>query len=89
MPPRTVALRVWMLCWLILVWVLLWGNISAANIVSGLAIAAIITLWLPLPPVPVEGRVHLFSLLRLVVTVAYWLLVSSVQVAALALKPKP
>lgn len=85
---RTVALRIWMLCWLILVWVLLWGNISAANILSGLAIAAIITLWLPLPPVPVEGRVHLLTLLRLVVTVAYWLLVSSVQVAALALKPK-
>lgn len=86
---RTVALRVWMLCWLILVWVLLWGNISAANILSGVAIAAIITLLLPLPPVPVEGRVRLLSLSRLVVTVAYWLLVSSVQVAMLALRPAP
>jgi multicomponent Na+:H+ antiporter subunit E len=86
---RTIALRVWMLCWLVLVWVLLWGTISAANILSGLAIALMITLWLPLPPVPVEGRLHPLPLLRLVVTVAYYLLVSSVQVAALALRPGP
>ena len=86
---RLLALRAWMLCWLILVWVLLWGNISAANIVSGLAVALVITLLLPLPPVPVEGRLHPLSVLRLVVTVAYWLVVSSIQVAALAVKPGP
>ncbi len=86
---RTNALRVWMLAWLILVWVLLWGTISAANILSGLTIALMIMLWLPLPPVPVEGRLHPLPLLRLVVTVAYYLLVSSVQVAALALRPGP
>lgn len=86
---RLLALRAWMLCWLILVWVLLWGNISAANIVSGLAVALVITLLLPLPPVPVEGRLHPLSVLRLVTTVAYWLVVSSIQVAALAVKPGP
>ncbi len=48
-----------------------------------------IMLWLPLPPVPVEGRLHPLPLLRLVVTVAYYLLASSVQVAALALRPGP
>ena len=47
---RTLTLRVWIVCWLILVWVLLWGNISAANILSGLAVALVITLLLPLPP---------------------------------------
>lgn len=88
-PMRTNALRVWMICWLILIWVLLWGTVSAANILSGLAVALVITLLLPLPPVPVEGRFHPLSLTRLVVTVAYWLLVSSVQVAVLALKPGP
>ncbi len=86
---RTTALRVWMVCWLILVWILLWGSGSAANILSGLAIALIITLLLPLPPVPVEGRVHPVALLRLVLTVAYLLVMSSVQVAALSLKPGP
>lgn len=86
---RTRALRVWMVCWLILVWVLLWGNVSAANLLSGLVIALVITVLLPLPPVPVEGRLHPIPLLRLVVTVVWYLVSSSVQVAALALKPGP
>ena len=40
---RRVALRLWVLCWLMLVWILLWGTVSAANVISGLAIALIIT----------------------------------------------
>ncbi len=86
---RTLALRIWMLCWLILVWMLLWGNISAANILSGLAIALVITLLLPLPAVPVEGRLHPLSLALLLLTVTYSLVASSMQVAALAIKPGP
>ena len=81
------TLRVWIVCWLVFVWVLLWGNISAANLLSGLAVALVITVLLQLPPVPVEGRMHPLSTLRLVVTVAYWLVVSSMQVAYLAIKP--
>ena len=38
-----------------------------ANIIGGLAVALVITLLLPLPAVPVEGRVHPLSLLRLMV----------------------
>lgn len=86
---RRLTLRVWIVCWLVLVWVLLWGNISAANLLSGLAVALVITLLLPLPPVPVEGRFHPLSVLHLVATVAGWLVVSSFQVAALAVKPGP
>jgi multicomponent Na+:H+ antiporter subunit E len=86
---RWVLLRAWLLCWLVLVWVLLWGNISAANILSGLAVALVVTLLLPLPAVPVEGRLHPLSLLRLAVTVGYYLVLSSVQVAWLAIKPGP
>jgi multicomponent Na+:H+ antiporter subunit E len=80
---------VWVLCWLTLVWVLLWGKLSAANILGGLAIAMVITVLLPLPAVPIEGRLHPLSLLRLVVVVAYQLVLSSVQVAWLAVKPGP
>jgi multicomponent Na+:H+ antiporter subunit E len=86
---RRTALRVWVLCWLILVWILLWGTVSAANVLSGLAIALVITVLLPLPTVPIEGRLHPLSLLRLVVTVAYYLVLSSVQVAWLAVRPGP
>jgi len=86
---RRLALRVWVLCWLVLVWILLWGGVSVANIVSGLAVASVITLLLPLPAVPVEGRVHPLSLVRLIITVGYYLAISSVQVAWLAVKPGP
>jgi multicomponent Na+:H+ antiporter subunit E len=86
---RRVALRTWLLFWLMLVWILLWGTVSAANIISGLAIALIITLLLPLPLVPIEGRVHPLSLMRLIGLVAWYLVVSSVQLAWLAIKPGP
>lgn len=86
---RRHMLRLWTLCWLMLVWVLLWGSASAANIVGGLAVALVITVLLPLPEVPVEGKVHLLSLLRLMVVVAYQLVLSSLQVAWLAIRPGP
>ncbi|MCV7369137.1 Na+/H+ antiporter subunit E [Mycolicibacterium duvalii] len=86
---RAMALRIWLVCWLVLVWLLLWGSVSAANILSGLAVALVIMLLLPLPPVPVEGRVHLLSLIRLVLMVAGRLVVSSAQVAWLAIRPGP
>jgi multicomponent Na+:H+ antiporter subunit E len=68
---------------------LLWGNVSAANIISGVAVALVITLLLPLPPVPIEGRLHPLFLVRLVLLIAYYLVLSSVQVAWLAIKPGP
>jgi multicomponent Na+:H+ antiporter subunit E len=86
---RRTLLRAWVLCWLILVWILLWGTVSAANILSGLAIALIITLLLPLPTVPIEGRLHPLSLLRLVLQIAGYLVLSSFQLAWLAVKPGP
>jgi len=86
---RRLALRAWTLFWLMLVWILLWGTVSAANIVSGLAVALVITLLLPLPVVPIEGRVHPLTLLRLIGLVAWYLVLSSVQLAWLAVKPGP
>ena len=86
---RRVVLRAWVLLWLMLVWILLWGTLSAANVLSGLAVALIITLLLPLPPVPIEGRVHPLSLLRLIALVGWYLVLSSMQLAWLAIKPGP
>lgn len=53
---RWITLRLWILTWLMLVWILLWGSFSAANVLSGLAIAVLITVLLPMPPVPVRAR---------------------------------
>jgi multicomponent Na+:H+ antiporter subunit E len=54
-----------------------------------LGIALLITLLLPLPAVPVEGRVHPLSLAKLLVIVGANLVLSSLQVAWLAIKPGP
>jgi multicomponent Na+:H+ antiporter subunit E len=86
---RTWTLRIWVLVWLTLVWLLLWGSVSGANVLSGLAVALVITLLLPLPAVPVQGRLHPLSLLWLALNVAWWLLESSIQVAWLAVRPGP
>ncbi len=81
--------RIGILIWLTAVWVLLWGNISAANLVGGLAVALLITVLLPLPQVPVAGRLHPLSLAQLTLKVAYYLVLSSVQLAWLAIRPGP
>ncbi|MDO0973118.1 Na+/H+ antiporter subunit E [Mycolicibacterium frederiksbergense] len=86
---RKATLRIWTLCWLTLVWILLWGTFSAANIASGLMVALVITLLLPLPRVPVEGRVRPLALVRLILYVSAQLVVSSFQVAWLAIRPGP
>lgn len=84
---RRWALRVWSVAWLVGVWILLWGNISVANILSGLAVSLLITFLLPLPVVPIEGRLHPLSLAKASLVVGRNLVVSSLQLAWLALKP--
>ena len=86
---RRWTLRGWTLLWLALVWILLWGTVSVANILSGLAIALLITVLLPLPAVPVEGRLRPWSFVVLAAYVSWSLVVSSTQVAWLAVKPGP
>ncbi|WP_040767132.1 Na+/H+ antiporter subunit E [Tsukamurella sp. 1534] len=86
---RTVAVKIGQLLWLDAVWVMLWGSITPGNIAGGLLVGLAILLLLPLPPVPVEGRVHLFSLLKLMVVFFVELLRSSLEVAWLAIRPGP
>ena len=71
---------------LVAVWCLLWGSFSWANIIGGLVIAVIVLTAFPLPPVTFAGRVHLPGLVRFVTRFLRDLVVSSVQVAALAFR---
>lgn len=85
---RFLLLRLWTLAWLTAVWVLLWGNVSPANVLGGIAVGLGIMILLPLPKVPVEGRIHLLSLVRLIGVFLYSALESSVSVAWLAIRPQ-
>jgi multicomponent Na+:H+ antiporter subunit E len=87
MMKRANVLRMFVLAWMTFVWVLLWGTFSIANILGGLAVAVIITVLLPLPRVPVEGRVHLVSALRLGVYIFVESIKSTISVAWLAIRP--
>ncbi|MEO6880866.1 MAG: Na+/H+ antiporter subunit E [Mycobacteriaceae bacterium] len=86
---RTQAHELGVLTWLTAVWVLLWGSLSWANVITGVGVAVAIRVLLPLPTVRTEGRVHLPTLVRLVVVVSWDLVVSSVQVLVLVLRPGP
>ncbi|WP_235174801.1 Na+/H+ antiporter subunit E [Tomitella biformata] len=87
MTRRDVLIRVWAMAWLTFVWVLLWGQITIANIVGGILVSLIVLVLMPLPPVPVEGKLHLLSALRLLGRILVDLAKSSVEVAWLACRP--
>jgi multicomponent Na+:H+ antiporter subunit E len=68
-----------LLVWLVLVWMLLWGTWSWANLISGTVLSLAVTVLLPLPPVVGGARLHPVGLL---VFVGYFL-VDLVRSAAL------
>ena len=51
-----------LLVWLVVVWILLWGTWSWANVVSGVVVGLLVMLLLPLPPVVGGTRVRPLSL---------------------------
>lgn len=86
---RANVVRLFVLGWTTFVWVLLWGTFSIANILGGLAVSIIIMVLLPLPRVPVEGRVHLLSAVRLGAYIFIESIRSTISVGWLAVRPSP
>jgi len=75
------------LAWLAVVYTALWGDFSVGNVVTGLVIGAIVMLALPLPRVPISGRLHPLTLAELIAVSAYYALESSLQIAWFAIRP--
>ena len=75
--------------WLTVVWVGLWGSVTAANVLGGVAVALLLVVALPLTEVPTPAVVRPFALLRFLAFFAVDLVRSSLQVAALVLAPRP
>lgn len=74
---------------LALVWTLLWGTFSWANLIGGVLVAVVLLAVFPLPPVTFGGRLRPLPLLRLVGRFLYDLVVASVQIAWLAVRIGP
>lgn len=81
--------RVLSVAWLTLVWVLLWGTFSWANLLGGIVVALAVLLLFPLPAVSSDGGLRPLGVLRVVLDVARDLAVSSVQVAWQSVRPGP
>lgn len=69
------------------VWVLLWGDLSWANVLAGLGLGALVMLAFPLPPVVADSRLRLVPACVLVGRFVTDLVVASFQVAFTALRP--
>jgi multicomponent Na+:H+ antiporter subunit E len=76
------------LAWLTVVWVVLWGSLSPLTVVGGFLVAVVACLVFPLPPLRLAVRVRPLALLWLVVRFAVDVVVSSVQVAIVVLRPR-
>ena len=73
---------------LVLLWVLLWGTWTWANVLSGVVVAVLVTWLLPLPPVLEHARFRPLRVLVFLLVFLRDLLVSSAQVAWLAVRPR-
>jgi multicomponent Na+:H+ antiporter subunit E len=74
---------------LVVIWSLLWDKFSWGNLLGGLLIAVVVLWFFPLPPVTFAGRLHPLGILWLVLRFLGDLVVASIQVAWLALRPGP
>jgi multicomponent Na+:H+ antiporter subunit E len=76
-----------LLAGLVVLWLLLWGDVSWANVLSGLAVALLATLVLPLPALRAPVRLRPLRVLALLARFAVDLVRASAQVAWLAVRP--
>lgn len=72
---------------LIVLWMLLWGEVSALSVVSGLVVAFAVVRIFYLPPVELGGRFNLWWALVFLVRFAGEIVLSSVVVAGQAFRP--
>jgi multicomponent Na+:H+ antiporter subunit E len=86
---RRLVLYPGLIIWLTVVWVLLWSDLTLANVLAGVLVAIVVTTVLPLHPVPFVARVHPIGLVVLLVRLAWDIALASLQVSAIALRRSP
>ena len=88
---RAQAKRLWVqlpfFVWLVVLWMLLWGQFTVLAAVTGIVVAVIVTNVFRLPAAELTGRVNVWWLIVAIVTFLGHLVAGALQVAWLALKP--
>lgn len=72
---------------LVVLWALLWGSWTPLTLLTGVVVAVLVTLTLPLPPIPLSPRIDPFRLVVLLVVFVWQVVVASFQVAWIAVRP--
>lgn len=85
--PRRISISPLFALWLTVVWVLLWGTFDAVTIVGGALVAVAVLVAFPLPRVPVRLRVRPLATGLLVSRFLYDLVLASVHVSWVAVRP--
>jgi multicomponent Na+:H+ antiporter subunit E len=67
--------------WLTVAWVALWGDVTLANVIGGLAVAVGVCLVFPLPPLPMHLTVRPLALCWLVLRFLADVVVASAEVS--------
>lgn len=75
------------IAWLTVVWLLLWGDVTAVTVIGGILVSAVIVVLFPFPPVRVSGAFRPLATLALAARFLFDLVVASFQVAWLAVRP--
>ncbi|MFC5676166.1 Na+/H+ antiporter subunit E [Aeromicrobium endophyticum] len=84
---RGVLTRLPVVVALTIVWVLLWGNVGPITVLGGALAALLVMIVFPFPSVSWDGRFRPVAAARLVATFFADLVVASVQVAWIAVRP--
>lgn len=85
---RAMAANAGLLGWLTAVWVALWGSLTAANLLGGLAVATVLLLLLPLSHAPSGERLRPVALARFLVVFLWELVKASATVVMQVLHPR-
>lgn len=77
-----------LLVWLTAVWVALWGSLTPANVLGGLAVGATLLMLFPLPEVPRDGLLRPVALVRFLLFFLWELVKASITVVLQVLQPR-
>lgn len=73
--------------WLIVVWCLLWGEVSWGNVFGGALVGLAVLVFFPLPRVTFDGRIRPLALADFVLRFLAELVTASMHVAWIAIRP--